>query len=603
MDEQFIIPEGWEEITEQPAQGLPKGWEEVTENSGSGLPMIVANTPTGIPKYDLDRTAEAIGAEESSGNYGAVGKPVKGKRAYGKYQIMEQNIPEWSKQALGRSISLEEFKNSPELQDKIAKYKMKEYFDKGYSHQDVASMWLSGRPLKDNNRKDLATGISVPDYVKKFNEFYDNPKAAKYAKENPNMWKAAEYINKSPNLNSFLKRATEFTDKIPTPMDGIKKGAEYLNKSPKAARVVKTLSDFLEPAGDIAGGIGLGAMQGIGGSAASAGNLGIDAANLMGDFGIPNIPHPDLSRQMPQSAIGKGAGLVGDVLGQIVGGAGAFKALGAVPKLGNEASIFMNALRGAGAGGITGEDGLGGRLGSAALGAAFSPAAKLSNKSIMDRMVDSSNTQKSAAKKGFSDVFSNIAEGDIVIPDGNVDYKLIRKIIPDKERMVFDDYLKNPTAENAHWAQSLIGREVESLSKAIKDPKYKSPGRVHRLNKLRHAEKEIDDALNNVLKKYQGKENKYIQEKFNYKENVVPYDKLAIEKYKSGDEGADKMLKKLLEDYKFRNSPVIKKIHGKSLASKKFLNTLTGKDAGKFFLGALGLEGFNNARERYNNEE
>lgn len=118
------------------------------------------------------RIANALGMIESSGNYNAVGPTVKGKNAYGKYQIMEQNIPSWSKEALGSSISLQQFRSDKSLQDRIALYKIEAYRKQGYSPQDIASMWLSGKPLSGNQRKDLATGVSVPEYVERFNKYY-----------------------------------------------------------------------------------------------------------------------------------------------------------------------------------------------------------------------------------------------------------------------------------------------------------------------------------------------------------------------------------------------------------------------------------------------
>ncbi len=118
------------------------------------------------------RVAQALGKIESSGNYGAVGPTVKGKNAFGKYQVMEQNVPSWGQEATGKPVTLEQFKSDHALQDRIAVYKVNAYLDQGYSPQDVASIWLSGKPMTGNQRKDLATGISVPQYVDKFNKAF-----------------------------------------------------------------------------------------------------------------------------------------------------------------------------------------------------------------------------------------------------------------------------------------------------------------------------------------------------------------------------------------------------------------------------------------------
>lgn len=133
---------------------------------GVGQDILASQFPTAY------KVAQALAKIESSGNYGAVGPTVKGNNAYGKYQIMEQNIPSWGKEATGQNVTLQEFKSNHDLQDRIAVYKINSLLEQGHSPQDVASIWLSGRPLKGNNRKDLATGVSVPSYVANFNKAY-----------------------------------------------------------------------------------------------------------------------------------------------------------------------------------------------------------------------------------------------------------------------------------------------------------------------------------------------------------------------------------------------------------------------------------------------
>jgi len=124
---------------------------------------------------DTDRIATAIGKFESGGNYKAIGPDTgNGNRAYGKYQIMASNIPSWSKEALGYSITPQQFLNNPQLQDKIAKHKMGQYLKQYGTVEDVASVWFSGRPLaKAGNAKDVI-GTSVPKYVKNVRAIYNS---------------------------------------------------------------------------------------------------------------------------------------------------------------------------------------------------------------------------------------------------------------------------------------------------------------------------------------------------------------------------------------------------------------------------------------------
>lgn len=84
----------------------------------------------------------AIAQQESSGNYGAVNSS---SGALGKYQIMPANIPSWSREILGYSISPQQFLNTPSLQDQIAQAKLTNYYNQ-YGPKGAASAWFSGQP-------------------------------------------------------------------------------------------------------------------------------------------------------------------------------------------------------------------------------------------------------------------------------------------------------------------------------------------------------------------------------------------------------------------------------------------------------------------------
>jgi hypothetical protein len=121
---------------------------------------------------------DSIGQFESGGDYGAIGPVVtsgqyKGEQALGKYQIMPGNIPRWSKEALGYSITPEQFLASPQLQDAIARYKMQQMLDKYGTVEDVASVWFSGKPLATaGNVKDVL-GTSVQKYTSGVRSIYN----------------------------------------------------------------------------------------------------------------------------------------------------------------------------------------------------------------------------------------------------------------------------------------------------------------------------------------------------------------------------------------------------------------------------------------------
>jgi hypothetical protein len=122
---------------------------------------------------NVDRIAEAIGSFESGGRYTALGPVTKnGDRAYGKYQVMGSNIPSWTKAALGKSLTPQQFLKDQKAQDAVARYKMAILYKKYGTVEDVASVWFSGRPAKGNNSKDII-GTSVPKYITGVRSLYN----------------------------------------------------------------------------------------------------------------------------------------------------------------------------------------------------------------------------------------------------------------------------------------------------------------------------------------------------------------------------------------------------------------------------------------------
>lgn len=111
--------------------------------------------------------SEAVGKYESGGNYGTIG-PVtsSGDKAYGKYQVMGNNIPSWTKEVLGKSMTPQQFLNDKAAQDKVAEAKLGQYLTKYGTPEDAASAWFSGGPLSTNMGKKDVLGTTVPQYIK-----------------------------------------------------------------------------------------------------------------------------------------------------------------------------------------------------------------------------------------------------------------------------------------------------------------------------------------------------------------------------------------------------------------------------------------------------
>lgn len=118
---------------------------------------------------DLDHYLDAIAQIESSRNPRAIGPETKkGDRAYGMYQVMGNNIPSWSEEALGRRLTPQEFLADENAQRTVARHHFGKALNKYGTPEDAASVWFSGRPMaKAGNASDIL-GTTVPAYINKF---------------------------------------------------------------------------------------------------------------------------------------------------------------------------------------------------------------------------------------------------------------------------------------------------------------------------------------------------------------------------------------------------------------------------------------------------
>lgn len=131
---------------------------------------------------DIDAALEAFAAVESrgSGDYKALGKIIKsgmykGDRAYGRYQVMGNNIPVWTKKYLGESMTKEDFLNDPASQDALVVAFLREKYEKYGTIEDAVSEWFTGDPLKKAQDRNASDGDStVNEYVSKFRREFLN---------------------------------------------------------------------------------------------------------------------------------------------------------------------------------------------------------------------------------------------------------------------------------------------------------------------------------------------------------------------------------------------------------------------------------------------
>lgn len=112
--------------------------------------------------------ADAIAGIESGGDYGILGPATKsGDRAYGKYQIMGDNIPQWTKEILGISLTPDQFLKNPEAQEQVFQGKFGQYVQK-YGPDGAARAWFAGPGNMNNPNAKDANGMDPITYGQRF---------------------------------------------------------------------------------------------------------------------------------------------------------------------------------------------------------------------------------------------------------------------------------------------------------------------------------------------------------------------------------------------------------------------------------------------------
>ena len=148
------------------------------QGTAHNIPIINEFTPTpvsGSGNATVDGLRVAIIGHESGGDFNAVNKH-SGALGYG--QVMPANVPDWTRQALGYSMTPRQFLNNPEAQMKVINYKLNRLWEHqlaaGYTGdiaiRRVASIWYSGKGhLYDRATPEYYKGhkyISIGEYTR-----------------------------------------------------------------------------------------------------------------------------------------------------------------------------------------------------------------------------------------------------------------------------------------------------------------------------------------------------------------------------------------------------------------------------------------------------
>jgi hypothetical protein len=178
----------------------------------------------------------AIGKVESDNNYSALGPETdSGDRAYGRYQVMGENVPEWTQRHLGKTMTPQEFLKDTDAQDKVFDGETSAHYKKYGNLDDVTSTWFSGRPMaKAGNDSDGYN--TVPQYVSKVNAAYGSGQAAiTRALKQPSGSTAMGYAPED-NPNGVLSSAPPPGPLSTTGFDWNRLGDTLINMAPGIAQ-------------------------------------------------------------------------------------------------------------------------------------------------------------------------------------------------------------------------------------------------------------------------------------------------------------------------------------------------------------------------------
>jgi hypothetical protein len=131
--------------------------------------MTGASGRWGQGEIDIGRARDAIGEIESGGNYSAVGVETRHGRALGKYQVMDEFLPEYLRKAGLPQMSNVQFLNDHNAQDQVFNANFAANMKLTGSANDAASMWLTGKTqaMAGNRTDPLGTNSKI--YVSRFN--------------------------------------------------------------------------------------------------------------------------------------------------------------------------------------------------------------------------------------------------------------------------------------------------------------------------------------------------------------------------------------------------------------------------------------------------
>jgi hypothetical protein len=183
----------------------------VSEAAPEEVAQPAVATADAQPSMPIEEWKQRVARNESGGQrdpYSALGElSRRGDRAYGKYQVMGENVPKWTKQFVGREMTPEEFLADKDAQETVATGMGGKYLAK-YGPDGAARAWFAGeKGMNDPNRKDTL-GTHVAEYSRRFNiPLVSREQVVASAAKQPNAFAAAPEM--SPEAAGAMAYAPE----------------------------------------------------------------------------------------------------------------------------------------------------------------------------------------------------------------------------------------------------------------------------------------------------------------------------------------------------------------------------------------------------------
>lgn len=352
----------------------------------------------------------------------------------------------------------------------------------------------------------------------------------------------------------------------------------------------KKSPSFLDKAGQIAGRFNEG-VQSLGlpnlaahllsaplHTAANIANVPGEISNKLFNTNVPRVEVPGFidplnAPGLRHTPTAESMGFAGDLLGSLLSGTGAYKGIEKALNLGSKTPLAARALAGGAAGAATSDNEKpGGRLLGAAIGAALPAASGLLSSTIGKRASQmlSENTGKYKAlyDKILSEGEKSGASKEIRVPsmlkDMGEDIQKFFKHTESQKNASLNRFINTPSLENAHKAQSDLGKIIRTMTlKNIKGENMSS-GQSDALEIAKNLQKRIRGSIQNAFSKVDRNDlaKKYSDTTKGYGEEVVPLKTTEVKKLQAGMGSPSKTGKSLIESNKFSESAMAKQLPG-----------------------------------------